>query len=118
MFEKVGKKIKAVVVLVFGLETLASLIFGFIIMSEGEKYSVLIGLSIVIGGPIVAWISSWLLYGYGEIIDKLTDIERNTRNGVNDEETKHIDPERKAVLDDLLKQGLITKEEYEQALYK
>ncbi len=37
-----------------------------------------LGLLLMVIGPLFAWVSSWLLYGYGEIIEKLGEIERNT----------------------------------------
>lgn len=31
--------------------------------------------------PLLAWASTRLLYGFGELIDKVCDIEKNTRGG-------------------------------------
>ncbi|MBP5245183.1 MAG: hypothetical protein J6036_01835, partial [Clostridia bacterium] len=31
-------------------------------------------------GPILAWVSPFLLYGFGELIETNCEIERNTRN--------------------------------------
>ena len=39
----------------------------------------LTGLGVMLGGFLVSWIMSWFLYGYGELIDKTSQIERNTR---------------------------------------
>ena len=70
-------------------------------------------------GPIVAWISSWLLYGFGELIDKVCDIERNTRivDGQTEVQFK-CDSERISKLEKLHSQGLITDEEYKRAISK
>ena len=34
-------------------------------------------------GPLVAWISSWMLYAFGELVEKTIDNENNTRNILN-----------------------------------
>ena len=76
MFNNIGKKLKTLAVVIFILECLGGLIGGIIIISE--TYEEEIGVIMLIVTPIVAWISSWFLYGYGEIIDKLQEISYNT----------------------------------------
>ena len=78
MYNNIGKKIKALAKAAFVVEAIAAVIAGIILLIETEEWLYLL---IVVLGPVVAWISSWLLYGFGEIIDKLCDIERNTRGG-------------------------------------
>lgn len=86
-YERIGEKIKglskvvfisvAIVIAVLGISLI---VFG----ADGHSTAlVLIGLLIAICGPIIAWISSWLLYGFGELIDKVCDIELNTRIAEN-----------------------------------
>ena len=85
MYKDIGKKIKALAKGTFLVEAIASLITGFVFLIDtGEPIYILI----IIFGPVVAWISSWLLYGFGEIIDKLCDIERNTRGEQSDFKNK------------------------------
>lgn len=79
MYENIGGKIKNLAKGIFIIETCASIIGGIVLMSMGV-YLVGMGLLLCLIGPAVAWISSWFLYGIGEIIDKLTAIEINTRN--------------------------------------
>ena len=31
-------------------------------------------------GPIIAWVYSWILYTFGELVDKTVANERNTQN--------------------------------------
>ena len=31
-------------------------------------------------GPIIAWVFSWILYAFGELVDKTAANERNTQN--------------------------------------
>lgn len=72
MFNNIGRKIK------FLAETLAwfgiflCVITGIIVIARGIQYeSSLIGLGICIMmiGPIICWILSWPLYGYGQLIE-------------------------------------------------
>ena len=40
---------------------------------------ILFGVLTLILGPAVAWVSSWLLYSFGELIDKVFEIATNTK---------------------------------------
>lgn len=118
MYENIGKKIKGLVKAMFAIEAIVAVIAGLIVMSIDEDM-VLIGLLVMIGGTLVAWVSSWLLYGFGELIDKVCDIERNTRGGLqNIDAQPKVDLERIGKLEKLRAQGLITEEEYQQAIAK
>ena len=84
MYDNIGEKIKGLAKWTFIVEAIAAVITGIAMMmvGEGEELS-FYGLLVMLLGPIAAWVSSWLLYGFGEIITKLCDIERNTRGAVN-----------------------------------
>ena len=75
MYKEIGKKIKRLAIATFVVEALASIITAIIFLVDEEIWA----LAILFGGPIVAWGSSWLLYGFGELIDKVCDIEGNIR---------------------------------------
>lgn len=78
MYDNIGGKIKGLAKVTFIAEAIAAVISGFAIMGFDDD-TILIGLLVLIIGPIIAWVSSWLLYGFGELIDKSCEIERNTR---------------------------------------
>ena len=78
MFDNVGKKIKGLAEVVFFLEIMAFIIIGFVVIAKGGSFLAW-GILIFALGAISAWISALLLYGFGELIDKICDIERNTR---------------------------------------
>ena len=40
--------------------------------------SILTAVGIVIAGTLISWVSSWALYGYGELIAKTSEIAENT----------------------------------------
>ena len=119
MYQNIGIKIKELAKVIFIIEAIASIISGFVCMFADDDL-ILIGLLTLVVGPCVAFVSSWFLYGYGEIIDKTCEIARNTytgeektiekKNAVVDERTKRINR--------LLDKGLITAEEYQQIISK
>ena len=78
MYENIGKKIKGLAKACFIVETIAAVLAGVIMIATDEDY-IVYGAMIAILAPLVAWVSSWLLYGYGELIDKACEIEANTR---------------------------------------
>ena len=39
----------------------------------------LYGITAIVG-PIIAWVSSWIMYAFGELVDKTASNERNTQN--------------------------------------
>ncbi len=91
MFADIGKKIKKMAICIFILEAGSSILGGLIYMFSGEDLGFLFGMLIIVVGVIVAYVSSWFLYGFGEIIDKLTDIEYNTRCKSNASEDKTLE---------------------------
>ena len=128
MYENIGKKIKILAKILFGVLCAIGVIGGIVIASIDDYYT-LIGVIVMVLLPLTAWISSWFLYGFGEIIDKLTDIEDNTRKSlINSARNSQLDiktgekikktEEKLKKLEGLLNQGLITKEEYEENVAK
>lgn len=68
MFKEVGKKIKGVAKGWFVLQCIGALIGG-IVLFDGDEDMLPVALLIWVLGPLVAWISSLMLYGFGEIVD-------------------------------------------------
>ena len=77
MYDNIGGKIKGLAVAIFILGCIGGAIAGIATMGISESF--IAGLPILIFVPLASWISSWFLYGFGEIIDKVSAIERNTR---------------------------------------
>ena len=118
MYDNIGGKIKGFAKVSFIVAAIAEVITGIALMAADEDL-ILYGLLVMVVGPIVAWVSSWLLYGFGELIDKASDIERNTRGGERKSEAQSkVDSERISKIEKLRSQGLITEEEYQAAISK
>ena len=120
MYDNIGGKIKGLAKAFFVVESIAAIIGGMVVIVGGNGgLAVFVGILTVFFGPIVAWVSSWVIYGFGELIDKASDIEYNTRSGeIKAEAQAKADNERREKLERLRSQGLITEEEYQQALSK
>ena len=117
MYKNIGKKIKNLAKISFLVEAISAVISG-IILCVNNTDEIWIGLLVLFVGPIVAWVSSWLLYGYGELIDKTCDIEFNTRNDKRKTATQQIEEmERISKIESLYKRKLITEEEYQKAMH-
>jgi hypothetical protein len=80
MYKNIGKKIKTLAKAMFIIEAIASVISGIALMPIDDEF-ILYGLLIIFFGPVVAWVSSWILYGFGELVDKTCDIECILRTG-------------------------------------
>lgn len=116
MYDNIGGKIKGLAKVIFIIEAAICVIAGLVLASEDEA-----GILLLLLGPAVAWISSWLLYGFGELIEKTSVIAYNTSNANKTAPAPapqvNADVERIRKLQSLRAQGLISEEEYQRAMY-
>ena len=116
MFNNVGKKLNSLAMVMFVVLAIISFIAGILVLSINDDF-IAPGLLIIFCGPLVALFFSWLLYGFGELIDKVTDIERSIRRGEHKSEAQtKFDSARINRIEKLRSQGLITEEEYKKAI--
>ena len=87
-YDNIGEKIKGLARWAFAIEAISAVISGFVLMVQDEDM-ILIGLLVVVFGPIVAWVSSWLLYGYGQLIEN-SDIIAEEYNRKNEKHEKDV----------------------------
>ena len=73
MFNNIGKKIKTLAELICWIGILISLILGLIFVIE----NIFVGFIIFIIGVLSSWVGSFLLYGFGELVDNSTKIVKN-----------------------------------------
>ena len=75
MFDHIGQRIKTLAVVITVIGMIVSVIAGcdYIFNKSRRIY----GLIIIVGGIIASWASTFILYGFGEIIDKLCDISQS-----------------------------------------
>ncbi len=71
MFDDIGGKIKGLAVFICVIGIFAAVISGFVFMSDEDTVG--IGVIIMIGGSLGAWVGSFFMYGFGQLIQN-TDI--------------------------------------------
>lgn len=122
MFENIGKKIKSLTKFVCWVGIIASIVAAIGMMCSGDDVLIIIGVILLFVGPIMAWIGSFVMYGFGELVDRTTSIETYLRSDESNlsapkkAEPKKADPLKISEMERLRSQGLITEEEYQQAI--
>ena len=123
MFTNIGSKIKTLAVILCALGIVASFV-AFIAMCTIDEDMVGMGFLTLIGGSLFSWIGSFFTYGFGELIEKTSNIELILR-GENAPAatyaptvstaptTPSADATHRQNLDKWKEQGLITEEEYQ-----
>ena len=92
MYDNIGGKIKGLAKVSFILAAIAEVITGIALMATSE-YLVGYGLLVMVVGPIVAWISSWLLYGFGQLIEN-SDIVAGRKKASSENHNEQIPVQR------------------------
>ena len=94
LYANIGGKLKGFAKWIFIVGAIASVIGALVIIATAE-YAVMIfvGLMALIVGPIVSWVSSWLLYGFGEMLDTLDVIAYNTYKDTNEKPAENTNEE-------------------------
>ncbi|MBQ7173284.1 MAG: hypothetical protein IJR88_04125 [Clostridia bacterium] len=118
MRNNIGRIIKIIAAALFATEAFASFVIGIVLITGREMDG--LGALLLFIGPVAAAALNLLLYGYGEIIEKLCAIERNTRGDEVKSEAKKPVADKKRInqIESLHAQGLITEEEYQQLVSK
>lgn len=84
MFANIGSKIKTFSVVICWIGIAFSILLGLILIvvmmqdPEVGVIGILVGVPVAIVGSLFSWIGSFVLYGYGELIDKVARIEKST----------------------------------------
>ena len=135
MYNNIGKKIKILAKVFFWIGIAGSVISGIVLMIQGKyEYAVydyyyggyynessydavfiLYGLLVMIVGSLLSWLSGFFIYGFGELVDKTCDIQAAVCDGKSNV-TDTANREKRLKLDRMLKQGLITQEEYDKVM--
>lgn len=75
MFNDIGRKIKILADVLCRMGIVASVLGGIVTMLESEGEQIFVGGLIIIFGSLFSWFGSFFIYGYGELIDKVSTIE-------------------------------------------
>lgn len=106
MFNNVGGKIKIIAKITAWIGIIVCIIYGFVMLVSMEDMA-LIGLLIMTVGSLLSWISSLVLYGFGELVENSSVFanKKSTYISKNSEKTETLEKWRN--------DGLITEEEYQ-----
>lgn len=72
-YEDIGQKIKILAQWSFILESIASIIAGVLLWFDLGLTQGWWGFLIIVSGPIISLIASWILYAFGELVEKTCD---------------------------------------------
>ena len=107
LWSNVGKKLKIAVQAFFVLMVIGCIAGGIVLIAEGSRYDMdsltIYGVVLILFGPIVFLIMLWGLYAFGQLVDDVAAIKSQL---VPDDNAK-------GRLKFLLRQNLISKEEYD-----
>lgn len=67
LFTNISSKIKAVAQLLCWFGIFASILLGIVVISKTEL--LFIGILLMLLGPLLSWIGTFLLYGFGQLIE-------------------------------------------------
>lgn len=77
MFNNIGEKIKSLARILSIVAMIGFVATGIVILIIGVWW---VGVLIIAGGVLLSWVSSFVLYGFGELISKTTEIAEVTKN--------------------------------------
>ena len=114
MFKNIGGKIKTLATVITCAFIVLSIVVGVLLMANDMA---LVGVLLMLVGFLFAWVSSFVLYGYGQMIensDKLVAIERMKLESTLDKlETKADKADELAKWN---KAGFLTDEEFDKKI--
>lgn len=127
MFGNVGKVIKKIAQILAWIGIAVSVLLGIVTLTfitADTWYFIFVAPLVVCVGWLISWLSSITMYGFGELVDRVIGIEINTRgnnvenspNTINPTSETPVISRRAKQLKVLLDQGLITQEEYQEAM--
>ena len=80
LYYNIGQKLKKIAIISAVILAVACVIGGIVLLSNDYfKYHTTRNMLLVFAGPFVSWFISLPLYALGEIVDRLVQIEENTR---------------------------------------
>ena len=77
MYNNIGRKIKGMAKVIFAILAFFFILMGTSLLNAGADAIEGLGVILIVLGPVFAWVSSFLLYGFGELVEKVCNIERN-----------------------------------------
>lgn len=83
LYENIGIKIKNLARWIFIIDAIGAVIAGIIMICSAvdiDDIFFIAGMFTMICGPFVAWVSSWIIYAFGDLVHKTSENERHLRD--------------------------------------
>lgn len=80
MFENIGGKIKMLAKILTALGCFASLVIGLAMGAKTGENGALLFLFIILIGCLVSWLSSFILYGFGQLVENSDILAKHYKN--------------------------------------
>lgn len=78
MFENIGRKIMGLIKVIFWIGVIVCCVYGIILLCDNQIGN---GLIVLIGGPILCWISGFIVYGFGQLVEDTRAIKEKLYEG-------------------------------------
>ena len=79
IYGNIGNKIKSYAAMIFVIQEALVVILSLLLIFSEEEFLLITGIVVLILGTFVSFVSTWLLYAFGELVDKTSRNEENTR---------------------------------------
>lgn len=76
LYKNIGSKIKTLAKWGFIVEAIGAIVTGIVLLFDEF---ILVGLLTMICGPVVAWVGSWILYAFGELVEDAHSIRNDAK---------------------------------------
>ena len=113
MFSNIGGKIKKLAIILCILGMIGSIVYAIICFTSSSRYQdlTLTGVLILVLGCLTSWISSFFVYGFGELIERTVSIDNRLAKDAGRGVRSRADTLRQ-----MRAEGLLTEEEYRERL--
>jgi hypothetical protein len=95
LYDDIGGKIKRMAKWIFIVETIGAIVTGLAMaIDSGEGGYILIS----VFGPMIAWVSSWLLYAFGELVEDVHTIRGKYCAATEEKTYQNVKPIQRTTL--------------------
>ena len=113
LYANIGYKVKCLAFMSCIVEAIGAIIGGITLLVDQQWW----GIVVILAGPVVAWVTTWVLYAFGELVDKVSYVDPPMQKE-NIQEPKQIASAEKKQRQQELKQQKSVYREQQRALKK
>lgn len=91
-FKNIGETIKKFTSIITAIEMFGSLIVGVVVMFSSDD-GILLGLLIIVIGPLVSYVNGLVMTGFGELINRIISIDKKVSEILNKSNPNNSTPD-------------------------